>query len=64
MGEEFEAIKNELEELRQKQHTLINNMDITGGETGIRNNNRAWNTVHQIDKRIKLLTKRLFSTIK
>ena len=51
----FQELKNEMEKLAGEKHFLIDNMDITGGEKGIRNNNRQWNKIRAIEKRLNTL---------
>jgi hypothetical protein len=54
-------IQKAMRKLVKEKVFLIENMDITGGNRGMRNNNRVWQRVKKIDKETKLLNKKLFN---
>lgn len=54
-----EEIKQEMEKLRTEWQLIMNNFDITGGEKGMKNNDKAYKRAKKIEKQLLILNKRL-----
>ena len=55
----YQETKNRMKELRGEYSFIMENMDITGGQRGFRNNQRAYNRTKKILKEIVKLNRKL-----
>ena len=57
--EERDKIKDRMIEIKKTIDALVNNLDITGGNRGMRNNDLSWKKVEKLKKELMACNKKL-----